>query len=274
MIDGGFALGAAIHYDFELAATPRPFEVLIEELFGAASPGGELRQWFIHVEDRKAPPPAPLDLRQLVGLVARGGLAIAAAETAPNTADEDMMLVRAGTTPIAKRPERFSQTRCRYDAIAVFGAARLREVGTQRALDAIIAFADAVGARAGVVHWADRAAYAAGLASCGGNTTLSREQIGHITDLMYWQPRWGDVIRGPAWGTLLGAVHVERLGGVGRIEREAPCTRVIALRSGGGFLQATPIEAPLVEDCYDDGALAPLAGFLAPVMGHRSFHSD
>jgi hypothetical protein len=263
-------MGAALHYDFELAATPRPFEVLVDELFGAASPGGELRHWFIQVEDRKAPPPAPLDLRKLLRLVARGGLAMAAAETAPNTADAGMMLVRADTTPIAKQPERFSQTKCRYDAVAVFGQARLREVGTQRALDVIVQFADAVAARAGVVYWAESAAYAAGLASCGGSTTLSRDQIGHITDLMYWQPRWGDVIRGPAWGTFLGAAHVERLGGIGRIERDAECARVIALRSGSAFLQATPIEAPLVEDRDDGGALPRLADFLAPVMGHRT----
>ncbi len=266
----GFALGAALHYDFELAATPAPFERLVEELFGATSPGGELRHSVIFVQDRKAPPPAPLDLRKLVGLVVRGGVAMAAAETEPKTDDATRMLVSADTTPIAKRPERFSQTKCRYEAIAVFGAARLRDVGPQRALDAIVAFADAVGARAGVVHWADSAAYAAGLASCGGSSTLSREQVGHITDLMHWQPRWGDVIRGPAWGTFLGAAHVERLGGIARIEREAPCARVLALRSGGALLQATPIDAPLVEDRDDGGALARLAGFLAPVMGNRT----
>jgi hypothetical protein len=268
-IDGGLALGAAVHYDFELADTPKPFEALVEDLFGAESPGGEFRHWFIRVENRQAPPPAPLDLRKLVRRVVGGGLAMAAAETAPKTADPDMMLVRAGTTPVSQRPERFSQSKSLYDAIAVFGAARLRGIGRQRALDDIVAFADAVDAQAGVVHWADSAAYAGGLASCGGSPTLSREQVGHITDLMYWQSRWGEVIRGPAWGTFLGAAHVERLGGIRRIEREAPCARVIALRSGGGFLEATDIENPLVEDHDDGGALARLAAFLAPVMGHR-----
>ena len=47
IVDNSFALGAAIHYDFELAATPKPFEVLVEGLFGTSSPRGELRHWFI-----------------------------------------------------------------------------------------------------------------------------------------------------------------------------------------------------------------------------------
>ena len=262
IVDNGFALGAAIHYDFELAAKPKPFEVLVEGLFGTSSPRGEPRHWFIDVHNRKAPPPAPLNLLKLVRPVAGGGIATAAVETAPNTADPDMMLVRAGTAPIDKQPERFTQTKCLYDAVAVIGSAQLRQVGMQRALDAIVAFA-------GVVHCADSAAYAAGLASCGGSPALSREQVGHITDLMYWRPRWGDIIRGPAWGTFLGAAHVERLGGVGRIERQGACAQVIALHSGGAFLQATPIESLLIEGRDDGGVFARLSQILAPVMGQR-----
>ena len=270
IVDDSFALGAAIHYDFELAATPKPFEVLVERLFGRVSSKGELRNWFIDVHNRKAPLPAPLNLRKLVRLVVEGGVAIAAVETAPKTADPGMMLIRAGTAPVDKDPERFTQTKCLYDAVAVVGSAQLRQVGTQRALDAIVAFADAVRARAGVVHCADSAAYAAGLASCGGSPALSREQVEHITDLMYWRPRWGDIIRGPAWGTFLGAAHVDRLGGVGRIERQGACAQVIALRSGGAFLQATPIETPLIEGRDDGGVFTRLGQILAPVMGQRS----
>jgi hypothetical protein len=269
IVDNSFALGAAIHYDFELAATPKPFEVLVERLFGTTSPRGEPRHWFIDVHNRKAPPPAPLNLLKLVRLVAGGGIATAAVETAPNTADPDMILVRAGTAPIDKQPQRFTQTKCLYDAVAVCGSAQLHQVGMQHVLDAIVAFADAVCARAGAVYCADSAAYAAGLASCGGSPTLSREQIAHLTDLMYWRPRWGDIIRGPAWGTFLGAAHVERLGGVVRIERQGACAQVITLHSGGAFLQVTPIETPLIEGRDDGGVFARLSRILAPVMGQR-----
>jgi len=57
------------------------------------------------------------------------------------------------TTPIAKRPERFSQTRCRYACDAEFGAASMDELGAQSVLDAIVAFADAMGGRAGIALW-------------------------------------------------------------------------------------------------------------------------
>jgi hypothetical protein len=263
------ALSAALYYDCELAASSLPLVALVGELFGGL-PGGDLRHWCTPVADRKSPPPESLDLKRLGRLVERGGVAMAAAETAPDTPDAERMLVRAGTTPIAKRPERFSQTRTRYDAIAVLGAARLRLVGAQRALDAIVEFADAVGARAGTVFWAETAAYAEGLASCGGRMSLSREQVRHITDLMFCQPRWGEVIRGPAWGTFLSAAHVDRLGGVARIERDAGCTRVVGLGSGGAYLQLAPIDEPLVEDRGDDGRLATLATFLTPVMCART----
>ncbi|MBX3161151.1 MAG: hypothetical protein KF773_34640 [Deltaproteobacteria bacterium] len=44
-------------------------------------------------------------------------------------------------------------------------------------------------------------------------------------------------------------------------------THVQALRSGGAYVQATPIDAPLVED--RDELPARLIEALAPVMGQR-----
>src|SRR4051812_13659289 len=119
-----FALGAAVHYDFELATDPQPFETLVRELFGASSPSGEFRHWYIDLKSKRTPPPPSLDLGKLVQLVQRG-VASAAAETAPNAADTDRMLVVAGTRPLDAAPERFSMTKCRFDAVIVAGPARL-----------------------------------------------------------------------------------------------------------------------------------------------------
>ena len=83
---------------------------------------------------------------------------------------------------------------------------------------------------------------------------------------MYWESRWGDVIRGPAWGTFLDASHVERLGGFERIERDSGRDRVKRLTSGGGFLEATSPSAPML-DHDDHGRLTDLARFLEPVTG-------
>jgi len=266
--DGNFALGAAIHYDFELATNPQPFETLVKSLFGVSSPTGEFVHWFRPLKGKRTPPPPPLDVDKLVRLVRRG-VASAAAETAPNTADSDLLLVVAGTRPINDGPERFTMTKCRYNAVIAAGAARLRRLGVQRVIDAIVAFADAVEVRAGVVHCADSSTYASALASCGASG-LSRAESDHVSDLMYFEPQWGDVIRGPAWGTFLGAAHVARLGGAAHIADSAPCAGVSSLRSGGSYLQATPSEAPLLEhDPSLATTLEKLARFLDPVTGHR-----
>ncbi|MEO8703875.1 MAG: type VI immunity family protein [Kofleriaceae bacterium] len=262
-----FALGAAVHFDFELATHPEPFENLVRDLVGVSSASGEFRHWYIPLEGKRTPPPPAFDLSRLVRLVRRG-VASAAAETLPNAADPDRLLVVAGTRPLDAAPERFTMTKCRYDAVIVVGCSRLRQLGTQRVIDAIVTFADAVAARAGVVHCATTSAYAAGLASCGGSTVLSTREVGHITDLMYFQPQWGDVIRGPAWGTFLGPSHVDRLGGAGKLAETAPCARVVSLPSGGGYLQVTATDQPILER----DSMAPLdelALFLDQVVGHR-----
>ncbi|HEY1552696.1 MAG TPA: type VI immunity family protein [Kofleriaceae bacterium] len=264
----GPALAAALHFDRELASDPAPFSALVRALFGEASPDGTYRHHYIWADQRKAPPSRPLDLHALLALIAKGSLWLAAVETGHDTRDGDAMRIAAGTTPLDKPAH--SVTACRYGFDASFGAARLDQLGAQHVLDLVIAFADAVAARAGVVHWADTTTYASCLASCSGGAALSREQSGHVQDLMYWQPRWGDVIRGPQWGTFLGASHVDALGGVERIARDSGCARVIALGSGGAFLQATPLVEPIVEGRDDGGTLARLARFLAPVMGTRT----
>lgn len=264
----GLALGAALHFDHELAADPAPFAAIIKKLFGESSPDGAYRHHYIWADQRKSPPGRPFDLRALLALITKGSVWLAAVESGLDARDVDESRIAAGTAPLTKPSH--SVSKCRYGFDAAFGANRLRELGTQRILDAVIAFADAVAARAGVVQWAESTIYASCLASCAGSSKLSREQSGHIQDLMYWQPRWGEVIRGPQWGTFLGVAHVETLGGIARIERDAGCARVVALTSGGAFLQATPIDRPIVEDQADDGALARLTSFLEPVMGKRA----
>jgi len=264
----GLALGAALHFDHELAADPAPFTAIVKELFGECSPDSAYRHHYIWADQRKSPPGRPLDLRALLALITKGSVWRAAVESGLDASDADQSRVAAGTAPITKPSH--SMTECRYGFDAAFGANRQRELGTQRILDAVIAFADAVAARAGVIQWATSTLYASCLASCGGSSKLSREQCGHIQDLMYWQPRWGDVVRGPQWGTFLGAAHVETLGGIARIEQDAGCARVIALRSGGAFLQVTPMDRPIVEDQHEEGELSRLAAFLGPVMGKRA----
>jgi hypothetical protein len=250
------ALGAALHFDAELAADPQPFARLVETLADGAT---HLVRWSFDLKNRPREP-APLDFARLPASIKLGRASIIGIQTPRETPAAERLLVEAYVAPRTARPERFVQTRCRYDAIVGLGHAR----ATEDAVAAIVAFADAVAARAGVVHWATTPGYADALASFGGHGTLTAAQIAHITDMMYWQPRWGDVIRGPAWGTFVNAAHVATLGGIARVERDAPCARVVALASGGAFLQATPAAC-----AEPDVPLGELAAFLAPVMGHR-----
>src|SRR4051812_28705991 len=264
---GPFALGVALYFDTELFSDPAPFAELVRALFDVESSDGTFTQWTHRVDNRRMPPAKPYKLSTLLEKVAKGDMRSAAVETRPGTPDADHMLVYAATGPAATLPVPFAPQTWRYDFEASLGAARLRAIGPPRVVDLVVAFADAVAAKAGVIHWAETARYASALASCSGNSSLSPEQSRKAADPLYWKSNWGQIIRGPAWGTFLSAAHVDALGGFLRIETVSRCARVVRLASGGAFLQATLIDEPIVDDHDDNNQLAELARFLAPVAG-------
>ncbi len=219
---------SALYFEYELAANPAPLMRLLETL---AAGGDAFQQWHIP-EKRKGPPPSAFNLKGLVARVTKGNTWMVGVETPRNTADADSLFVTAQTTPLTKRSG--TLTKCRYETCVVLGARRTE------CIDAIIAFADAVAARAGAIFVADTVDLAAAIATTSGRSNLTEAQRDRIPeDDLYWQPHWGDVIRGPAWGTFLGVHHVAKLGGISRIERDSGCARVIALGSGGAYLQTT-----------------------------------
>lgn len=224
------AIAAALYFDHELAANPEPFVALVESLTGVRH---AYIQWHIDAENHKSRPPVAFNLKRLVARITKGETSGVGVETALRTPDADTLFVSVNTTPAAKRPERYALTKCRYEATVAIGAGRFAGI------DAIAEFADAVGVRAGAIFVADSAEYAAALATGGRGPNLTATQIDRMTDGLYGRSRWGDVIRGPAWGTFVGAHHVDKLGGMTRIERESGCARVIALSSGGAYLQTT-----------------------------------
>lgn len=67
--------------------------------------------------------------------------------------------------------------------------------------------------------------------------------------------------RGANWGNFLAPVHVQALGGISRVIKEAPCYLMKELPNGGAYLQLT-------EDVnrYGEEELAKLRQFLQPVM--------
>jgi hypothetical protein len=250
-----------------LADDPAPLEALIHSLFSGFV-ADQLRNFYIPDDAQKAPPPSDFDPKKLVERIRTGATWLASVHSTPGTPDAEEVEISVGTVGAARSSR--SLTKCRYALTGAFGPAQLARIGVSQALDAILTFAGAVAVRAGVLHWATTTVYASCLASGGGSNQLTREQNSHITDLLYWQPRWGNVIRGPQWGTFLAAEHVRALGGIDAITRESGCARVIALRSGGAFLQATALDEPIVEDTNNEASMARLAAYLTPVMGRRT----
>src|SRR2546428_13568466 len=71
---------------------------------------------------------------------------------------------------------------------------------------------------------------------------LNSEAYPHVTgaQVQVWESRWGEVIRGPAWGTFLDASHIKRLGGFGGIERDGGGGPPRGGPPGGGVCSRTP----------------------------------
>ena len=54
---------------------------------------------------------------------------------------------------------------------------------------------------------------------------LTKEQANRVTDSYYWRTYWGDVIRGPEWGTFLSTNHVAVLGDLSKL----PAAKIVTL---------------------------------------------
>lgn len=74
----------------------------------------------------------------------------------------------------------------------------------------------------------------------------------------------GKWVRGYYWGNFLSAEHVHRLGGLRRIEREAPCAVVEDLSQDRGELVYLQLTEDL--DRFSDEDLRALKGFLTPAL--------
>jgi hypothetical protein len=263
------ALGAALYFDHDLSAEPTPMVRLLEELFSESAPASSLVQWFHRVDNQRAAPGTNYELAAFERKLRRGETSTATVETPPKTPEADQVMVLAHTTPSARLPAPLNQA-WRYDLVIAVGPSWLERLTPSRIVKAVIAFADAVAVNAGVILWSKSPRFASDLAwAVGGSSELDSVQRSRVSDEMYWRSQWGRVIRGPSWGTFLGATHVRRLGGIEQIEREAGAANIVSLGSGGAFLQATPIDKPILEDAGIE-TLAQLTRVLEPVMGHRA----
>jgi hypothetical protein len=236
-------LGAVVYFDHDLAADPAPMEALL----GLLRDTPELRMWTARA--KSSTKPVPLSIEKLMASLRAGGIVAVGVET-PDRA----VTLNASTGPSSSTLPRA----WKYDLVLALSNAQVAALGIAAVETALCDFAAAVAATAGVVLWSPSLSYARALALLASGDDLTKEQASRVSDAYYWRSKWGDVIRGPEWGTFLSTAHVQKLAG-----RELPAAKTIVLSSGGPFVQATAdpfdVDAPPT-------ALEALREALAPVL--------
>lgn len=264
------ALGAALYFDHEFAANPSPLATLLHALVARTSDPA-LVQSYVNVSESRSPPAAPIDLERLLTRVASGLAYSVSIDNAIGAPDEDRLGVTVTTSPATKLSANRPPLRSRYDLDAVFGARRIEQLGLPSVLHALIEFASAVNATAGVMLWAPSARLAEALVT--GRGQLAGKERDRVDELMFWASRWGTLARGPAWGTIVGRAHVEILGGMDRVRGlvdelvQPRGGELIPLRTGGAFIRLAT--APIA-DGVDYPGLDKLSEFLHTVTKEQS----
>jgi hypothetical protein len=246
------SLGAALYYELDLSTGPTPLRGLWDALTRDL-PASGLVQWTGTVS--RVGKKQAFDLVELEAAVATGNAATAAIEN-----DGGLLVLSHAAAaadlraPLVPRP-------WRYDTAIAISSDDLAKIGSQRAVDAIVAFADAVAVQAGILYWTDSVVYASALAVGGVGGGLTSEQERHVRDSHDLSNHWGRIIRGPAWGTFLNAAQVAILGDL----MELHPARVVPLRSGGAYVQLTVVgEATSIDE--PSPPLDRLRAALAPVL--------
>ena len=244
------SLGAALYYDHDLSTGPAPLRALWEALTHEL-PASKLYQWTGTIS--RVGMKQPFELEKLEAAVASGNAASAAIET------DHGSLVLSHATAAAELREPLVPRPWRYDTAIAISGDDLAQINRERAVEAIVAFADAVAVKAGIVYWTESVAYASALATGGFSGGLTSAQERHVRDSHDLSNHWGRIVRGPAWGTFLGAAQVALLGDLSKLQP----AKVVRLRSGGAYVQlvgeATSIDEP-------SPPLDQLRAALAPVL--------
>jgi hypothetical protein len=241
------ALGAAVYFDHELAADPRPLVTLWSRI--ATQPG--LRSWSLTA--KKVTKPIDFSAAQLTARIESGETTAVGVESR----DRDVTII-AQTASAASLDRRPPAPRWKYDLAVGLAEDQVVALGEDAIVAALCEFAGGVAASAGVVVWSPSLDFARSLALLSSGPDLPRAQVTALVEAQTNRSHWGDVIRGPEWGTFLSAAHVATLA-----DRALPVVKRIPLASGGAFIQLTnepfDVEAP-------PERLAALCEALAPVM--------
>jgi hypothetical protein len=240
-------LGAVVYHDHDLTTDPAPLDALLRRLGDAPGSTPGLLAW--SARERSSTKPAPYDRDKLVEVVRQSDTVTVGVETP----DRSLALIASTGAPDNSLPRAW-----RHDLVLALSAAHVASLGQELVIRALCDFASEVDVKAGVALWSPSLSFARALAFLASGSDLTKEQASRVTDAYYWRRQWGEVIRGPEWGTFLSAAHVTKLAG-----RALSAAQVIPLSSGGAFVQATAepfaVETP-------PPALDALRDTLAPVL--------
>jgi hypothetical protein len=258
------ALGVAVYHAHSFFANRRPLVAFLDAMYAGRT---DLTQW-VHARrpTRRVSPSSAYDQEALLRTVSDGNATAIAVETSPTTVDGENEAIIADVAPLSDPPPEAIGRPWPYRVAAVYGSQSTASRGLSHILPPLLALADEISPLAGVIFPAESASFAHAFAT-GTFGGLTAEQERRVREHVVWkQDRFGEVIRGPEWGTFLSANHVARMGGMVRISAESQCAQVVPLRGGGAYLQVTA-ELPEAGDSLLSIRLAALAEFLEPVRG-------
>ena len=133
MTTSTLALGAAFHFDVELAVAPSAFEALAAWIVEASGASGFVG-WYLNTDPHKPPPPTrPLNLSALLRRIRSGEARTAAIASALKSDDADRVVFSADTFSSTRRG--YAGTKARYHAYAAFGDHVLHTVEPAHVID-------------------------------------------------------------------------------------------------------------------------------------------
>ena len=250
------ALGAALYYDFSLVEDVAPLGRLLDAL--AIGDGPELKQFCVPLAPRREKE-TKVDRAKLFSRITSGELFSALVGRRGDNPDDEVVTVSVSLAP-ATNAQQENRAGYRFHAHVELGAAAVARRGVDAIVNALIAFANDVTPRAGVVFPASSAAAALGLATGTQFSDLGEQTNLVIRDIAYEVNVLADRIRTPEWGTFLAKHHVEKMGGIEALR--ALCPSVRELESGGAFLQLTKE----LDDAGIHEKRRALASALAPLL--------
>jgi hypothetical protein len=237
-----FALGFALYHRHDLSRDPAPLAALLERPVGdellearltrvRTTKAGDVKFGAARKYRRE-------ELLAAIGAGEVGGLILSSPSRADGSSAAGLYL---DTPPERALSDEERARACPYLVKATFDGEELPTEAAEEALvAAFVSFAEALGARAGVVLVAGSVddAYTAVTGAGTGSSTLGDEEKARARRALSQRDELGRVARAPEWGTLLSAEHLRALGGEAWLGRQE-CARVVQLAHGAVFLQLT-----------------------------------